>query len=270
MAEPVPDLNSFHETGNLFPGEVEVVSVGPQTTVGEALRTMLAARFSQLPVVDDGEVRGIFSLQSLAQLVASEVDVKIHELPVSDVMEFVPSMTVRDSLHSLLPLLEQHEAVLVQSPLGLQAVATPSDALRYLYRVAKPFVLVGEIELSLRALIAASVPGVLLTKCIDNSIRKMYEKQEREVPTTLDAMSFEDLRSLVTSGRNWPYFEGTLGKNRALIASKLERIRTLRNDVFHFRSTLTAPDLQDLAAMRDWLRDKARVARPRTVEEVDG
>ncbi|HEX8693089.1 MAG TPA: CBS domain-containing protein [Longimicrobium sp.] len=263
------DPTSFHEVGDLFPGEVEVLSVGPHVPVGEALRLMLSAGYSQVPVIDNGTVRGLFSFATLARVVATEPKFELHTLLVGDVMESVPFVTVRDSLHSVLPMLEEREAILVGSPSGLQAVATPTDALRYLYKLAKPFVLLGEIEKALRALITMRTPGALLSECIDNSIRKMYEEQQRQVPEKLDEMSFEDLRSLVISGKNWKYFEGTLGQNRALISSKLERIRVLRNQVLHFRSELSSLDQQDLVAMRDWLRDKAQTAQPSAPEDQD-
>jgi CBS domain-containing protein len=260
---------SFHEVGNLFPGEVEVLAVEPHVSVGEVLRRMLAAGYSQVPVVDNGTVRGLFSFGTLARVVATEPKFELHTLEVGDVMESVPFVSVRDSLHSVLPMLEERETLLVGSPSSLQAVATPSDALRYLYRLSKPFVLIGEIENALRSLIEMRTPGDVLNSCIDNSIRKMYEAQDRSVPERLDEMSFEDLRSIVTSGKNWEFFQGTLGNNRALISSKLERIRVLRNKVLHFRGELETLDHHDLLAMRDWLRDKAHAAEPLQMEVQD-
>ena len=57
----------FHDVGSVFPGEISIVSLTPQTPAGEALKLMLEKRFSQLPVMEGGEVLGVFSLWSLAQ-----------------------------------------------------------------------------------------------------------------------------------------------------------------------------------------------------------
>jgi CBS domain-containing protein len=51
--------NPFHDVGSVFPGEVSIVSVTPRTPVGDALKIMLEKRFSQLPVMENGEVLGM-------------------------------------------------------------------------------------------------------------------------------------------------------------------------------------------------------------------
>ena len=115
------------------------------------------ALFSQLPVVENGEILGVFSLWSLAENLALFPKLKVQdvleEMEVGELMEQLPKVTVKDSLHSILSQLERHDALLVDSPHGLQAVATPSDVLRYFYNVARPFILLQEIELALRELI---------------------------------------------------------------------------------------------------------------------
>lgn len=157
----------FHEVGNLFPGETHVEWIPPDTSVSEALRIMLEKRYSQLPVIENGIVRGVFSLWSLAHLIATVPALHTQDLLVEDVMETLPSVTVTDSLHSVLSSLEQHEALLVDSPHGLQAIITSFDVLHYFYRVARPFILLQEIELALRSLIELCAPGPKLKECID-------------------------------------------------------------------------------------------------------
>jgi hypothetical protein len=66
--------------------------------------------------------------------------VKVYDLPVEDVMEKLPTVTVEDSLDSVLEQLKKYEAVLVSSPRDLQAVATATDVLNYLSTIARPFV----------------------------------------------------------------------------------------------------------------------------------
>jgi hypothetical protein len=256
----------FHDVGSVFPGEVSIVSVTPQTPAGEALKLMLEKRFSQLPVMENGEVIGVFSLWSLAQnLVLSpgiKVETLLKNMEVGELMEQLPKVTVMESVHSILGLLERHEAVLVNSPHGLQAVATSSDVLRYFYKVARPYILLQEIELALRNLIELCAPGEKLTECIDRALAKAFQARNRPLPADLKEMSFEDYRTIVTCTANWPLFEGLLGHNRDLVSAKLERLREIRNEVFHFRSDISLLDHQHLATSRDWLLGKLKRTQP--------
>ena len=81
-------------------------------------------------------------------------------------------------------------------------------------------------------------------------------------------MTLEDYRSIVTSKQNWSLFEGILGRNRALVSAKLEGIRRIRNDVFHFRPDISVLDYQTLANAREWLLDKVRRVTREEVEDV--
>lgn len=261
----------FHQVGRLFPGEVVAVVVTPETTVGEAIAIMEQGRYSQLPVVTEGRLRGAFSLWSLARLVRLlPPRVDIQSVAVGEVMDRIPAVTVNDSLHDVMTLLDQHEAMVVDSPHGIQAVATSTDVLRYFYRIAWPFICLQEIELSLRRLILACASGERLQACVDRALRARYEQRGQEVPGTLAEMSFDDYRSIIIAKDNWPTFEGVLGRNRMLVASKLERIRDLRNTVFHFRAELSVLDTGTLIAERNWLLDKARYAQISREEEPNG
>jgi len=254
------DDGPFHEVGNIFPGETSVESVPGETPVVEALKIMLEKRYSQLPVVEKGTVRGAFSLWSLAHQLATAPTLKVSDLTVEDVMEQLPTVTVRDSLHSIVTQLDQHEALLVGSPHGLQAILTSFDVLRYFYRVARPFILIQEIELALRSLIHLCAPGDKLKDCIDAALVPAYEKTGRAAPTELHELAFEDYRTLVHSKHNWPLFQGVVGHNSQVVSARLEEIRKIRNNVFHFRREISLLEYGTLASAREWLLEKIRRA----------
>lgn len=71
--------NPFHDVGSVFPGEVNIISIPPHTPAGDALKLMLEKRFSQLPVMEDGEVIGVFSLWSLAQNLVLSPGIKVEK-----------------------------------------------------------------------------------------------------------------------------------------------------------------------------------------------
>lgn len=254
------DNHPFQDVGRIFPDETDVVSVESGTTVREALEIMLANRYSQLPVVSGERVRGVFSLWSLAGSLVELEKFSTKDLVVEDVMERLPTVSVRDSLEDVLGHLSKHDAVLVLSPRGLQAVATATDVLDYFYGLARPYLLLQEIELSLRSLISACLTPEELNECIDRALRKSAEIQGRRVPSSLNELSFEDYRTLIGARANWPLFEGTLGRSRELVTSKLARVRDIRNSVFHFKGPISVIDHETLAGARNWLLDKTRTA----------
>ena len=176
-------------------------------------------------------------------------------------MEDLPRVTVEHPLDRILEHLEYHDAVLVESPHGLQAVGTAHDVLKYFYNVARPFVLLQEIELSLREIIRERAPGDRLAECVGRSIRQKYEMQGRPLPTNLSDMEVEDYGTIICSSANWSLFEPVFGSNLPLVKSKFKRVRTIRNAVFDFRDSVSIQDHETLAATRHWLFDKLRTFR---------
>jgi hypothetical protein len=67
------------------------------------------------------------------------------------------------------------------------------DTLRSFHSVASPFVLLREIELSIRELIKESINATELKLCIDKSLKKYYEEKGNIVPKSLKEQSFNDL-----------------------------------------------------------------------------
>jgi len=259
----------FLDVGSIFPGEVEPVCVEPLTPASEALRTMLTHRYSQLPVVSDGMIRGVFSHWSLTQHLVNHPKLALRDVAVEDVMEELPSVTVHDSLDTVLAYLEKFDAVLVTSPRGLQAVATSYDALVFFYGVARPIVLLQEIELSLRSLISSCLNHEELMACIEASMGARYATLNRPLPTSLQQLTFDEYRSLISANKNWRHFDGVLGRNRALVNSKLEVARRIRNQIVHFREPLSVEDYETLVTTRNWLFDKTRMFQ-RSIEAGDG
>lgn len=246
----------FLKVGRLFPQEVEPLCIQPAMAVKDALRLMVENRYSQLPVLEDGEVLGAFSFWSLAEHMVHHPNVAVDDLVVDDVIQKLPSVTVEDSLHSLLKLVEDAEAVFLVSPRGIQAVITAWDVLDYFYKVAKPYVLLWEIELALRDAITYGAPDERLAQTIERAIGQKYRDASEPLPLTLHDLSFEDYRMIIVHSENWALFEGVLGHNRQLVGSKLKGVRDIRNRVFHFKDDITIGDHQDLMAVQEWLHDR--------------
>lgn len=260
--ESVAEL--FHRLNRVLPEDQTLIKVSPTTKISEALRILRKGGFSQLPVVEGDTVLGIFSYRSLAECIVrmGKAKAEIGEMAVEDFVETkVPFARVTDEFDEIFDWLDRDGAVLIGDPNRLQGIVTAMDVLRYLYGVANHFVLIAEIELALRALISLAVEGDLLAACAKRSLVSKYG--EDKIPTKLSDMEFNDYIQLVGHGDNWQHLLGVFGGMRETTRAKLEEIRDLRNDIFHFKRELAWEDHEKLVQHRDWMLMKARKADAR-------
>lgn len=256
LAAPERISALFHMVNRMLPEGQVVVSVAPSTPAREALALMRERGFSQLPVKQGDSVLGLFTYRAFALEVARVRDPKVDvaSLPVEEFLEHERAVYARltDEFRSLIDVLDRNDSVVVSGPEELIAIVTPMDVLRYLYSVANAFVLIEEIELALRSLIRAATPGEdLLRSCIGNALSDKYK--DRELAQRLDDMTFDEYVALLRDGRNWSHFEPVFGGTRERVRSRLEPVRDLRNDVFHFRREIQVEDHERLTTCRDWL-----------------
>ncbi|MDA8746438.1 hypothetical protein N9N28_17580, partial [Rubripirellula amarantea] len=161
---------------------------------------------------------------------------------------------ITDNVNDLFETIDKQDAVLIGQPNRIVGVLTAIDVLRYLYGVASPFVLIAEIEISLRALIGQAVDDETLKECCDRSL-KHYKDDRR--PYQLIDMTFSDYVQIVNHGESWEMFRRVFGGSRSRTSTKLKEVNRLRNDVFHFRREITVKDYEDLAELRDWMLRRA-------------
>ena len=251
----------FHLVGQLVPEGQRLAVAPPNMTVAEAIRIMSDHNFSQLPVVAGRTVLGVFSFRSLAQglLGMQQVPEEVGRLQVDEFVEQFQFVQPSDNWESILRYLDREDGVLVGRREQLEGILTPMDVLSYLHRIASPFVMLAEIELSLRRIITACVNEGKLQTCIRNSLAQKYG--EEGLPVELSEMTFADYVQIIGDGRNWPHFTTVFGEGewqRKTTAARLKQVGELRNEVFHFRREMGPQTLQTLSARRNWLQMKAR------------
>ena len=254
----------FHMVNRLLP-DTPPVWVGASTPARDALRMMAEHGYSQLPVREGDQVLGLFTYRAFAKEVVEMSGTKQDpaELPVEEFLEHETPKYARlhDEFRGLIEELDRSDAVLVSGPDELIGILTPMDVLRYLYGVANAFVLLEEIELSIRTLLRASVPDAArLAECAVQSLESKYGP---DVPEKLEAMTFDDYVGLLRDGRNWALFKSTFGGTRERWRGRLERVRDLRNVVFHFKRELSVDDHQALTACRNLLHRCCRKVQGR-------
>lgn len=261
----------FHRLNSVLPIDQEIISVLPETTVDEALKLLRKHGFSQLPVRVGEQVLGLFSYRSFSQALIKLSDdsnqkFNPRELFVDDCIESPTYARVTDEFRAWFEAIDKQDAVLVGDPNRLQGIVTAMDILKYLYSVASPFVLIEEIELSLRALIHLAVDPEELVACAKTCLKHYSEDQ---LPTDLEHMTFGDYVQIIGDGRSWAFFEPIFKGDRARTRAKLEQVRDLRNDVFHFRREITVEDYETLSALRDWMLLKSTAAEARATGRAE-
>jgi predicted transcriptional regulator len=288
MAAPLPNLRIldhsaaskdlasevFHRINRVIPQDQSLLTVAPRCRAREAVALMQQHGYSQVPVVDNGEVLGVFSFRSFAGNAAGTTldewtrqKCAPGDLRVDDCLEQFQFARVTEEMVSVFDAMERDNGILIGTPERLVGVLTPMDFLRYLYKVAIPFVMVSEIELALRALIRIAMSQEEIVVAAKYCLSNVYGGEDK-VPTSLEEMSFDNYQSLISHGDNWTHFDLILGGTRTRVSGKLKEIKAIRNDLFHFKRDITLHDHQTLVDYRNWLLNKIKQAESNRKGEV--
>jgi predicted transcriptional regulator len=256
----------FHRINRIIPQDQDVLTVPPNCLVRDAVALMRHHGYSQVPVVDGREVLGVFSFRSLAQEAASATledwskqKCAPGDLRVDEFLEQFEFARVTDEMIKVLDAIDHDNGVLIGTPESLIGILTPIDFLRYLNKVASPFVLVSEIELALRALLRIAFDSEALAVAAKRCLASAYGGEEN-VPLILEDMTFANYQALVVHTENWTRLEPVFGGTRNRVSAKLKEVGAIRNDLFHFKRELTLRDHQMLADHRNWLLSKVKQA----------
>ncbi len=259
----------FHRINRIIPKGQSLLTVPPDCRARDAVSMMQQCGYSQVPVVDNGEVLGVFSFRSFARHAAAAAledwarqKCAPGDLRVDDCLEQFEFARVTAELVSVFDAVERDNGVLIGTPERLLGILTPMDFLRYLYYVASPFVMVSEIELALRALIHIAMSEDEIAAAALLCLSSLYRAADA-VPTSLEDMTFDNYQSLISNRDNWGHFEPVLGGTRARAGGKLKEIASIRNAIFHFKREVTLQDHQTLADHRNWLLTKIKQAEGR-------
>jgi predicted transcriptional regulator len=264
----------FHRINRIIPVDQKILCVPPGYRVRDAVKLMREHGYSQVPVVESGEVLGVFSYRSFAQEAANATlegwtkqKCAPGDLPVDEFLEQFVFARVTEELSRVFDAMDRDNGVLIGTPERLIGVLTPMDFLRYLHRVASPFVMVSEIELALRALMGIALTPEQIAAAAKRCLAEAYGG-ENKVPTSLEEMTFDNYQVIVSRGESWPLIEPVFGGTRTRASAKLKEVGAIRNDLFHFRREITIQDHETLALHRNWLLSKIKQAEAHRKMEV--
>lgn len=250
----------FHLVYKALPEGQDLEKIPLNTSVAEAFQIMDEKKFSQLLVVTGGMVLGVFSYRSfvnnLSNLPINE-RTPLLDMPVEEFMEDLKFVHMKDQMDFLIDELEGKDGVLLGSKDNTLGIITTIDMLKYFYDVARPFVMLLEIELALRELIRASVTSEELDECTKTCLTRKYEELGLPLPTSLEKFTLADYDTLLNYHGHWDKFRPTFGGTVLTCHMKLKDLHELRNKVFHFRGEPSFEEYENLRNTRDWLIKRA-------------
>ncbi|MFF0492064.1 CBS domain-containing protein [Nocardia sp. NPDC004068] len=211
------DLDVRLTVGNLSP-LAGVASVGPNSTLEEAITKMLLNDFSQLAVLSGPRnLRGAVTWRSIAQAMHRKADAVLADA----IDPRVEVVSYERDLFEVLPLLQLREFVFVsdQNRAVAGIVTTADVAMRY-GDMATPFFQLGELDQTLRWILSRAVDIETVQRFCNRKI------------TSFDQLTVGDYQHVLENKDVW----GRLGwpLDRSTFIARLVEIREIRNKVMHF------------------------------------
>jgi hypothetical protein len=250
-------LDVFYRIARLIPAGQDLKFVEPTTTVVDALSIMRINDYDQIPVLANGKVIGVFGYKSFADQLF-RLKLAPHDLPDLTVALFLEKPEFRKmdgEFREILELLQRNRHFLVVDKNdGVQAIVTESDAIAFFNIIASPFILIQEAELALRELMRRAVTEDELAECARLALTQQATATGRPLPQSLEEMDLGNYLGIIRDTRNWPKFARTLGEPRLYAMQNIEALRSRRNDIMHFRGSISAEHYQELADCRNWLQ----------------
>jgi CBS domain-containing protein len=250
-------MAEFLRIDSLLARKPSPIHVRPDDSLRDAIQLMKQYEYSQLPVVDDsGRSAGLVTCESVAR--------KLLEIGSKDLLAFpVKSCCIEpryvkrdDDLFKHLDLMADDAAVLVGSPNSVEGIITNYDILKLFRRVGEPFLMLRDIEVSLRSLVERQFPSEQERDQVISDLLKSIDDTSNW-RAGVQSLTVEQLRLLVLS--NWERFRDIFRDERANVGKMLQDIRDIRNKICHFRGPLSSDELDQLKQRRDWI---LRYARP--------
>jgi CBS domain-containing protein len=245
--------------GQLVPLDQKIVTVPSACPVNVAFETMRENSFDQVPVeAPDGSIIGVFSYRSFATYLStykfSGDSLGRQVIDLSDDPQFFRQS---ENISAVVDTLHANGVVIIGNEHDVDALVTLYDLLIFMWDITHPFILIGDIETTLRDMMSAACP----TERIEEVIGRTFPLEGSRIPTSLEQLSFGELLNVLRNGRNFGEYYRYVFNDKNLISQTLEPVLDIRNSMFHFREQLLDNDLEKLKAAHRWLNRKWKATR---------
>lgn len=224
--------------------------------LAKAVTLMLVNDFSQLPVFNNTNLdkpMGFISWKTIGEKFASNnlTDTQLNSN--SAVSHFIKKevaiISKKETLFNAIHQVVKHDFLLIQDDIGrkeIVGIVTTSDLTAQFEILAKPFLLVSEIENGIRQLLNMA----------NFSSEKLGEAKfdgDTRTVSTVDDLSFAEYITLIS--KNWDDL-GITWLDKTIFIAKLHEVRELRNDIMHFNPDgLDEEDIRILDEFSNFLKN---------------
>lgn len=218
-----PPADPVHRVGRLDAANQGIESAKPGSSVEIAMTTMMLFDYSQLPVMrTERDCRGAVSWQSIGHAHALGRPCKT----VDDCLLPAEEVGVDASLLDVIPRIVSQGFVLVRgNDKVFQGIVTVSDLSLQVRFLSEPFLLLGQIESFLRALVGR-------TFSVDEIRAAKNPGDTSRIVNGASDLSFGEYIRLLETAAVWPRLKVRFARDPFLAA--LKEIGEIRNDVMHF------------------------------------
>ena len=217
------------------------VRVAPDDPLMRATTVMQIEDFSQLPVMTTNrEVKGVISWRSIGKVYADGRRPERVRECMEEAHTIDTKTTLADATHQIL----KHDYVLVRAEdKTITGIVTAADLTDQFRQLAHPFLLIGEVEYHLRNLVRGRFTVEEFTETA----------QGEEDVRGPDDLTFGGYCRLLERRDSWEKLELNIDRNEFIV--RLEKVRSIRNDVMHFSPDgIESADVQLLEKMAEFLR----------------
>ena len=243
---PSLDQQETFRIGRLESANRKPVTVTPDTPLPEVITLMLTHDYSQLPVMTtDREVKGVLSWKTIG----SKLALNSRCMSAKDCMEQPHIVQLEESIFSAITYIADHDYVLVRAQdRTICGIVTATDFSEQFRQLAEPFLLIGEIENSIRKIIHGKFMVWELAQVKDP------DDDGRKIEAVSD-LTFGEYVRLLEDQKRWN--KVGLALDRAEFVKRLAEIRDIRNDIMHFDPE--GLDEDDLKTLRDFSKFLTRL-----------
>ncbi|MGV4988980.1 restriction system modified-DNA reader domain-containing protein [Streptomyces sp. NRAIS4] len=215
VREPGPTV------GTVASAMAGITSIKPTADLNEAITLLLLNDFSQLPVMTSRHQQtGAVTWKSIARA-------RHWDGACTLAQAIVEAREVRydDDLIDALPVIAQFDFVLVRGPKNeIAGIVTTSDVALAYGAMASPFLLIGELDQRLRALITSAFSIA--------DVAAVCDRDQTRNLTSFDTLTFGDYVNVLSNPTCWLQLNWPL--DRAAFTRRLDEVRKIRNDLMHF------------------------------------
>ncbi len=235
----------------LIAGNPSPLCIAEDGMAADALRLMMEHDYSQLPVLNtEGAVMGVITGDSIARAL-NLLGLRAAELRVSNATLPARCFELDSEIEEQMATLRDTFAVPVVDDEGRPVgIVTNCDTTAYFHGRAEAMMDVEDVENSLKDCIRADIApnsGDLTDAEIT------VQLTPRSPEKTFDRLSFNDYVSMFMHSSRWSRIAPVVDLRESACRKMLEEVRDIRNDLFHFRSDISAERRYALKYCRNWL-----------------